>query len=536
MRQWWKTTGFALLTIALFGVVTTTHAIADANADNQLRRGNFLEPESLDPHVSRGVEASTILRDLYEGLTREGPDGKILPGVAKSWQVDAEGRRWVFKLHDTARWSNGDPVTAEDFVYGFRRALSPATATPFADSLAPIENATAVLAGDSKSETLGVHALDEHTLEIRLERPVPYLLGLLAHHSTYPVHATSIEQHGNTFTRPGNHVSNGAYHLREWKVNERIVLVRNPHYREHDQVRIESVAYLPIDDEEAEFNRFRSGEIDITQTIPIRRYAWLVENMPEQLHVTPYLSTYFYGFNLRREPFRDAPGLRRALSMVIDRKILAEKVLGVGELPAYALNPPGIDNHSAPQPDYAAWSMEKRITAARQLLHEAGYSADNQLEIELRFNTGDNHRRVALAVSSMWQQHLGVRTRLVNEEWKVFLQNRRTAALTQVFRSAWVGDYNDPTTFLNLLQSDHPLNDYGYRNREYDALLEAAEQEMDARKRRELLQQAEGIMLTDHPLMPLYYYVSKHLVAERVGGWEDNIMDHHATRDLYLRD
>ena len=507
-----------------------------AAAENHLVRGNFLEPESLDPHASRGVEASNILRDLYEGLTRSGPGGEILPGVAREWQVSSDGREWLFTLRNDAAWSDGSPVTAADFVYSLRRALTPATASPFADNLAVIANGADVLAGDKPPAALGVEAVAENKLRIRLEQPVPYLLSLLAHHSAYPLKAAVVEEHGQRFTRPGNHVTNGAYRLQAWAVNERIVLERNPHYWDAGNVAIDSVEYLPIGDEEAEFNRFRAGEIDITQTIPLRRLESIRAEMPEALHVTPYLSTYFYGFNTAREPFRNAPGLRRALSLVIDREILAGKVLGAGEEPAYALNPPGINDYNAPRPDYADWPMEKRIAEARRLYRESGYSEGKPLEVELRFNTGDNHRRVALAVSSMWQKHLGVRTRLVNEEWKVFLQNRRQAAVTQVFRAAWVGDFNDPITFLQLLESSHPLNDYNYRDDTYDALLAEAAVTADRGHRAELLRQAETRMLAAQPVLPLYYYVSKHLVQPRVGGWQDNIMDHHATRDLFLRE
>lgn len=515
-----------LISIALLG--------GNVAAGEQLRRGNFIEPESLDPHVSRGVEAANILRDMYEGLTREGPAGEILPGTAESWTRSKDGLRWTFSLRPDARWSNGDPLLAQDFVYGLQRALAPDTASPFASSLAVIRNAAAVSAGKLPVSSLGVTASGEHRLVIELESPTPYLLGLLAHHSAYPVHAASIEEHGKAFTRPGKHVSNGAYHLVEWQVNDRIVLERNPQYWDRDAVSIDSVAYLPIDDEEAEFMRFRAGELDITQGIPVRRYQWLRQNMPESLRVTPYLSTYFYGFNLQRPPFKDAPGLRRALSLVIDRDILAREVLGAGELPAWSLTPPGIKDYDAPQPPHAAWTMQQRIAEARALYAAAGYTDEQPLQVELRYNTGDNHRRVALAVSSMWRRHLGVETRLVNEEWKVFIQNRRQGVLTQVFRSAWVGDYNDPLTFLQLLQAEHPLNDYGYRSDEYDSLLARASVTGDASARRALLREAEQLMLSDQAVLPLYYYVSKHLVQPRVKNWQDNIMDHHATRNLQL--
>lgn len=516
-------------------VVMASAVVAETGSNEVLHRGNYLEPESLDPHRARGAEAANILRDLYEGLTREGPRGEILPGSAKHWTVSDDGLVYTFYIRDDAHWSNGDPLTANDFVVGLRRSISPVTGSPYAQTLALVENAREVLAGDVPPEALGVRALDEQRLQITLEAPAPYLLGLLSHHSSYPVHAASLREHGERFTRPGNLVSNGAYQLRDWQVNAHIELVKNAEYWDAGKVRIPAVRYYPIDDEEAEFNRFRAGELDTTQTIPVRRFEWLRREMPQALRIAPYLSTYFYGFNLAKPPFKDAPELRRALAMVVDREVVAEKVLGRGEVPAWSLTPPGVDGYTSPQPDYADWPLGKRVAEAQRLYREAGYSREKPLKVELRFNTGDTHKHVAIAVASMWQQHLGVQAELVHEEWRVFLQNRRQAETTQIFRAGWVGDYNDPQTFLQLLHSASGVNDYGYVNPEYDALLNKAQATADPDKRMQLFREAEALMLADHPVLPLYVYVSKHLVQPRVGGWEDNILDHHATRDLYFR-
>lgn len=520
---------------ALLFLMLLPGCFAAAAAESTLHRGNYLEPESLDPQRARGAEAANILRDLFEGLTREAADGRILPGQAERWTVSENGLRYTFYIRDEARWSNGDPVTAEDFAAGLRRALAPDTGSPYAHSLSLVHNASDILAGKLAPEALGVSTPDDKRLEILLDAPAPYLLGLLAHHSTYPVHRASLEKFGERFTRPGHLISNGAYVLRDWQVNARITLEKNPHYWDAGNVRIDKVLYYPIEDEEAEFNRFRAGELDVTQTIPLRRFDWLREEMPESLRIAPYLSTYFYGFNLAKPPFREAPGLRRALALVVDRDIIANKVLGRGEIPAWSLTPPGIDGYSSPRPDYAEWSMEKRIAEARKLYAAAGYSSAKPLRVELRYNTGDTHKQVAVAVASMWQKALGVSTELVNEEWRVFLQNRRQGEVTQVFRAGWVGDFNDPISFLQLLQSDSGVNDYAYSNPEYDDLLERAAATADPRGRLELLQQAEALMLADHPILPLYVYVSKHLVQPRVGGWQDNVLDHHASRDLFLR-
>lgn len=524
-------TRWTRLMLSAFLLSFTAVALAQPQV---LKRGNYLEPESLDPHRARGAEAANILRDLFEGLTREARDGRLLPGAAQRWQVSPDGKVYTFTLRDDARWSNGERVTADHFVDGLRRSLAPETASPYGKSLTIIENANEVLAGEKPPAALGVTAKSAEILEIRLHSPAPYLLSLLSHHSTYPVHMETVLEHGDRFTRPGNLVSNGAYALQEWQVNTHVRLDKNPHYWDANAVRIDTVYYYPIDDEEAEFNRFRAGELDVTQSIPIRRYEWLRKHYPEALRVAPYLSTYFYGFNLRQPPFKDAPGLRRALALVVDRELLAEKILGRGELPAWSLTPPGINGYTSPRPDYADWPMQQRVAEAQRLYREAGYSPERPLNVELRFNTGDTHKHVAIAVASMWKQHLGVQTELVHEEWRVFLQKRRQGELTQIFRAGWVADYNDPHTFLQLLHSGSNVNDYGYSNEQYDQLLQQAATTSDTQQRSQLLRHAETLMLADDPLLPLYVYVSKHLVSPRVGGWQDNPLDHHATRDLYI--
>ncbi|MDX1455629.1 MAG: peptide ABC transporter substrate-binding protein [Gammaproteobacteria bacterium] len=510
---------------------------ADTNglaAEQVLHRGNFLEPETLDPHKARGAEAANILRDLYEGLTREGADGSILPGVARSWEVSEDALRHTFHLRPDARWSNGDPLTAADFVFAFRRSVDPATGSVFADYFRVIRGADDVLEGGAV-EQLGVHARDAHTLVIELIRPVPYLHDLLAHHSTYPVHRPSLEQHGERFTRPEHHVGNGAFRLVDWRVNDVMHLAANPEYWDAAAVRLSDVYYYPIDDSEAEYNRFRAGQLDITQTLPVARYRQLAEDSPEALRVAPYLSTYYYGLNVQQPPFKGAPGLRRALSLVIDRDVIADKVLGIGELPSWSLTPPGMAGYPEVRLDYADWPMAQRLAEARELYAAAGYDEDQPLELEVRINSGEVHRKVALAVSTMWRQALGVETRIISEEWRVFVQTRRQRQDTQVYRAGWVGDYNDPLTFLQTLLPGSPVNDTGYSSEQYARTMLLANEERDPERRMERLAAAERLMLADHPVIPLYVYVSKHMVAPHVGGWEDNIMDHHPSRDLFIR-
>ncbi|MFZ1625771.1 MAG: peptide ABC transporter substrate-binding protein [Gammaproteobacteria bacterium] len=498
-----------------------------------LRRGNGTEPETLDPHRAEGVTAANVLRDLFEGLVSEAADGELIPGAAESWAVSADGLVYTFKLQPDGRWSNGDPVTADDFVYGLRRSADPATLSEYSAILYPIANAAEVVAGTLPPDRLGVRAIDARTLEIRLHSPTPYLLGLLTHASTYPVHRKSVEQHGARFARPGNLVSNGPFQLSEWVVQSHIRLLRNRYYRDDVHTTLNEVWYYPVENAEAELNRYRAGELDMTETVPARQIAWLRKNLSDELHISPYLGSYVFGFNTTQPPFRDAPKLRKALSLALDRDILTSKISGAGELPAYSWVPP-VSGYTQQIPDWAHWTQAERNKEAQRLYAEAGYSASHPLHMQLLYNTESNHRRLAVAMAAMWREVLGVETELLNQEWQVFLQTRRSRIDTQLFRYGWIGDYNDPYTFAEILQSQHGLNDMGYNNPRYDALLAAAAREGNPLTRMATLAEAERLMLDDMPIIPLYFYVSKQMVKPWVDGFEANIMDHHQSRDLRI--
>ncbi|HEC07005.1 MAG TPA: peptide ABC transporter substrate-binding protein [Thiolapillus brandeum] len=499
-----------------------------------LHRGNGAEVQTLDPHKAEGVPSSNILRDLYEGLTIEAPDGKVIPGTAESWEISDDGKTYVFHIRKNAKWSNGDPVTAHDFVYGLRRSVDPATASKYSQILAPILNAEDVIAGKQPVENLGVKALDDYTLEIRLKASTPYFLGLLNHSSTYPVHRASVEAYGGQFSRPGKMVSNGAYVLKEWVVQSHIKLERNPNYWDNDDTIIDTVYYYPIEDQSTELKRYRAGEIDRTEEVPSQQIKWIRKNLADELQISPYLGSYYFGFNLTRPPFKDNLKLRRALSMAINREIITDKVIARGEKPLYSWVPPGISGYKAARFDYADWSQKKRVEEARRLYKEAGYSRSNPLTVEIRYNTSENHKKLAIAIAAMWKQTLGVKTRLVNEEWKVFLENRKQKQVTQVFRAGWIGDYNDPYNFMEILHSKHGLNDSAYVNSEYDALLQQASTETDPQKRFDIMHKAEELVLRDHPVMPIYSYVSSHLIKPWVGNYVPNVLDHNYTKDLYI--
>jgi oligopeptide transport system substrate-binding protein len=498
------------------------------------RKGNGAEPQTLDPHRAQGVPEANILRDLYEGLVSEAPDGELIPGTAWRWKISVDGKRYTFYLRKDARWSNGKPLTAQDFVYSLRRTVNPATGSSYAAILAPIDNANAIIRGDRSPSTLGVEAVDAHTLEIRLRAPTPYFLGLLTHTTTYPVYRPAVEHHGEAFTQPGNNVSNGAYQIQDWVVASHITLKRNPHYWNDARTSIDVVKYYAIDDAEAEMRRFRAGELDWTSTVPLGQLEWVRQYLSHEYHASPYLGTYYYGLNLTRAPFEGRPALRRALSLAIDRKIIVEKVTRGGETAAYGWVPPGVNRYNNQRLAYANWARTKQIHEAKRLYWKAGFSASNPLEVEIRYNTSDDHQKIATVIASMWHSVLGVQSTPVNEEWKVFLQNVQSKRLTQVYRAAWIGDYNDAYTFAQLLHSRFGLNGTGYVNPEYDRLLERAGFTADHAQRRALLQQAERVLLHDHPLIPIYFYVSKRLIKPYVEGYQDNIMDHHYTMNLRL--
>ena len=505
-------------------------------ADNILHRGNGEEPQTLDPHRATGVPAAAILRDLFEGLTAESMDGEIIPGAARRWNISADGLTYTFYLDPDGRWSNGEPVTANDFVYSFRRSIDPLTASAYASMLAPIKNASQILSGEMMPSSLGVVALDASTIQIQLNTATAYFLGILNHSATYPVHRASLEAAAGSFSRPEFVVSNGAYQLNDWKVRSYVELKRNPYYRQASQVQIETVRFYALADQSTETQLFRSGILDWTNDVPIGQYQWLKDNMAEQLVVSPWMGSYFLGFNLSQEPFRNNKALRVALALAIDRDILTEKVTRFGERPAYALVPEGLANYTPQTPEWAEWTQAERDVAAREHYARAGYSDENPLRVEFRYNSSENHKKIALAVVSMWRQKLGVQAQLYNEEWKVFLQNRKQKVLTQVFRAGWIGDYNDPYSFLGLLSSDSGNNDYVYSNSHYDNLLSEAAKERIPTRRRRLLQAAEAIMIADQPIVPLFSYVTKRLVNPRLKGWRNNIMDHHYSRFMYFSD
>jgi oligopeptide transport system substrate-binding protein len=489
-----------------------------------LLRGNGPEPDSLDPQRARATEAQTVLRDLCEGLTTLAKDASTAPGVATEWNVSADGKTYTFKLRDNARWSNGDRVVAPDFVAAFKRLVDPATASQYAQIIDAVVNATDIVGGKKPPDSLGVSAPDDSTVILQLVAPTSYLPALLAHPSTCPVHRRTLAEHPNEIAKPGIMVSNGPFVLKEWVPGLHILLERNHHYWNDAETHLDGVKYLQIADENAELTRYRAGDLHVTNVVPRGQFDWIKANLGSELRISPQLTTYYYGFNLERAPFKGNVALRRALSEVVDRERLATAVLRVGEIPAYGWVPPGVHNYTSQTFDYAGRPLAERIAEARRLYAQAGYSAQKPLHFELRYNAGEVHERVAVAIASMWKEALGVDVQLSAVEFKSLLQDIDRGDV-EMFRSSWVGDYNDAYTFLQYLKSDFGINLPHYKSAAYDDLLAHAAGEVDATKRRELLQRAEALALADHALMPVYFYVNKHLVKPEVQGWYDNVMN-----------
>jgi len=541
VKQRFRVLVLAAITVAvtLTGACQRKQSTSESNSSGHepvvFNRGNGHEPESLDPQRARTDAELTILRDVYEGLTALDADAKPAPGAAREWSVSPDGRQYTFQLRDDLRWSNGDPVVAADFVHALRRLVDPATASPYGQILDVIENAPDIAAGRKPPDALGVTAPDDRTVVMRLSAPAPYVPGVLAHPSTYPVHRPTLERLGREFARPGNAVSNGAFVLKEWIVGSHIVANRNPHYWNNAANQIDTINYLQIPDQGAELLRYRAGELDVTYTVAPAQFKWIRANLGADLRISPQLSTYYYGYNLYRAPFKDNTKLRLALSMVIDRERLTESVTGRGELPAYGWVPIGVADYESQKPDWASLPFEQRLARARELYAAAGYSAAHPLHTQIRYNIDESHTRIAVAIASMWKEYLGVETELLGEEFKVLLQNIDRHDVTQVFRSSWIGDYNDAYTFAQYLKSDFGINLPGYRNPQYDALLARAASEVDHAQRRAALEEAERLMLVDQPVIPIYYYVNKHLVKPYVEGWHNNVMNVQYSKNLVLR-
>lgn len=527
-----------ILTALIAGNVATA-AVVPAGvqlAEKQtLVRNNGSEVQSLDPHKIEGVPESNISRDLFEGLLISDVDGKPSPGVAEKWD-NKDFKVWTFHLRKDAKWSDGTPVTAQDFVYSWQRLANPNTASPYASYLqyGHIVNIDDIIAGKKPVTDLGVKAIDDHTFEVTLSEPVPYFYKLLVHSSVSPVPKAAVEKFGDKWTQPANIVTNGAYKLKDWVVNERIVLERNTNYWDNAKTVINQVTYLPISSEVTDVNRYRSGEIDMTyNNMPIELFQKLKKEIPNEVHVDPYLCTYYYEINNQKAPFNDVR-VRTALKLAMDRDIIVNKVKNQGDLPAYSFTPPYTDGAKLVEPEWFKWSQEKRNEEAKKLLAEAGYTAEKPLTFDLLYNTSDLHKKLAIAAASIWKKNLGANVKLENQEWKTFLDTRHQGNY-DVSRAGWCADYNEPTSFLNMVLSDSSNNTVHYKSPAFDKLIADTLKVTDEAQRSELYSKAEQQLDKDSAIVPVYYYVNARLVKPWVGGYTGkDPMDNIHVKDLYI--
>jgi len=490
-------------------------SVSIAFAQQTLNRGMGSEPDSLNIHLAEGLNSHNILRDLYEGLMTLDVEGKPVYGVAESHRV--QGNVWTFFLKKNSKWSDGSAVIAEDFVRGWQKAVDPKTASPYAFLLKNIGHGEQILQMKLSPDNLGIKAIDEHTLQIRLWQKDSAFLEKLTLPVFYPLSKSQ------TNNRPS--ISNGAYQLLNWRVQEKIELQKNPYYYQQENIYFDKVIYWNTENQASELKRFRAQELDITESIPDNQLAWIQDNLVEELRIFPYLGSFFLGLNMK-DPLLKNKNLRQALSLAINRKILVEKVLKSGQKPAYGILPRELINSLVSSP--ALQSYEDRVKKAKQLFKQSGLQNKN-ITLEILYNNSDNQRKVALAIAAMWRQNLGIKTKLLKQEWKVFVNSRKSIK-RQAFRSGWIADYADALSFLELFESKSRFNFYRFNNQNYDKLIKQIRLSQDTLEKNKLIQQAENILLHDIPVIPLYYYVSRHLVNNNIIGFQNNVADRHLSK------
>jgi oligopeptide transport system substrate-binding protein len=505
------------------------------NREQVLYRGIGPELPDLDPHLATGISEYNVLSALLEGLVAEDPvDLHPVPGVAERWEISTDSRVYLFHLRADARWSDGAPVTASDFIASFRRVLTPAFGAQHATLLYPVLNAEAFHCGRlADFGAVGFAALDEHTLRITLERPTPYFLSLLSHPAWLPVPMSTIARYGpvdrpgTPWARPGRFVGNGPFVLKTWRRNQVITVEKSSTYWDAAMVRLNAIHFYPIDSLDAEERAFRAGQLHLTEAMPFAKIDAYRKSPSPFLRIDPYLGTYFFRFNVR-QPFLTDARVRRALAMAVDREAIVYHVLRGGQLPATAITPRGMGSYAPPA------GIPTNFAAARGLLAEAGYPGGRGLPpFELSFNSSEGHQVIAEAIQEMWRRELGVTVRLVNQELKSTQDARRTGNF-QILRSVWIADYADPMSFLDLWRSNSDNNFTGWSNAGFDRLLDQAASTVDIAARNALLQQAEAIALDAAPIIPVYYYTHIFLIQPSVHGWHPTLLDHHPYKYVWL--
>lgn len=507
-------------------------AIASASAATVLRRASPVEPETLDPQKSAGTPEQMIELDLFEGLTAYDAAAHVIPGVASRWDVSPDGLTWTFHLRPDAKWSDGTAVTAEDFVASFQRLLDPATASPSAEMFEVLTEATPIISGAKKSlSDLGVTAVDRLTLRVTLVHPMPLLPDLLATGAALPVNRAAIAKYGDQWTRPGNMISNGPYRLTAWAPQVGLVLTRNDAFHDAKSVAFDEVHWVVAEDDQTALKRYRANELDIAR-VPASEFDWAQRTLADHLHVAPQYGIFFLSINMRQEPLASNLKLRTALSMAIDREVLTQKVEPAGEIAAYSFVTGGIAGYEPQTLRFKTLSAADRLAAARKLFAESGAGKAGPLKLTVVYTTDRDRKRMLLAIADMWKECCGVELTMVNREWQVFLTNLRQRDFQIAYDSVY-GSYGDAYDVLSGYQSTAgEINDAGYTNPAYDALLDRASATADAAERGHLLGQAERLLIDDSVLLPLNFPVYRALVNPRIRGWQENLLSLHPSRFL----
>jgi oligopeptide transport system substrate-binding protein len=508
--------------------VVTTHE----SRDTVLRRGIGGEPASLDPGQAADIFSFEVIRDLYEGLATERADGAVVPGVAISWKIDTSGTQYTFQLRPDAKWSNGERVRADNFVEAWRRVVDPKRASPVADTLRCIAGAAAIIAGRMPPSSLGVTAVRDDLLLVKLEQPAPYFPQVLTHSATFPVYSDDTAKSHSA----SKWVSNGPYVLSSWTPGSNLKLKKNSSYWDRKNVQIRIVEYFTIPDENAEFQQYRAGQLDMTQSVPSSALDSVRAEHPDELLVAPFLATAYYALNLRSPYFASNLNLRKSLALAIDRKALEATILPFGQRPAYGFVPPETWNYDSQSWEWHGLSDSERIKEARRLYALSGFSADRPLHLRVLFNSNNSIKQVAIAIASMWKQTLGVDTALLDEEYRVFLDSRRDTSRWDVARLGWTADYNDAGNFLDTLRSSSPNNDARYDRPEYNELLDRAALTVNPSDRRLLLESAEKMMLSDYPILPIYFFSSKRLIKPYLKGATPNPLNRLYSKHLTINE
>jgi oligopeptide transport system substrate-binding protein len=526
-----RSIAFATLGLSLALLTACGHGgdKSSATAPQFLRRGLSGEPASLDPAAASDTFSTQVVQDLYEGLTTESSTGSAIPGVASSWTVDPKGVQYTFYLRPDARWSNGRPVRAQDFVAAWRRVVDPKQGAPVADDLRLISGATAILAGKAPPETLGVVAQTDRVLIVNLDRPAAYLPDILAHPAAFPIYSDiAASVHG-----PAGWISNGPYVLTKWQPGTAIELSINPSYWDRANVHIDAIEYQFASDVGSQYARYRAGQLDLTDSVPSNELRTLRAERSNELVIAPFLATAYYGLNFANKALGSRVTLRKALAMAIDREQLVE-TLGFGQLGAYGFVPPGTWNYDTQSWPWMRLSNADRVAEAKRLYAQAGFSQASPFRLRLLYNSNVGIKRTAILIAAMWKETLGVDTELTEEEFRVFLQSRHDKTRWDVARLGWNADFNDASSFLDVLRAHSPNNDMSYANPAFDTLLDQAASTVDMQKRRENLEAAERLMLEDYPIIPLYYFVSKRLVKPYVLGVKPSPLDRVLSKGLNI--